>query len=187
MFTAFAGLKTQSSQSKSSNRIHRLVSLLMLLVCTAYSWAQAPVEITTAEDIENNTKNLYLIQTNAFPSFYIAPQDNNTITTNNILGEYMLWYFLDAGTVDDTQYYYIVNNSTGKYICHGGGTGGSDALRAVTLVEKDASNDERCKFYIELDQSNGTTGFYNIDAKGKPSYYGLNKRNGSQTNQYPIR
>jgi hypothetical protein len=159
------------------------------------AWGQTPV--ITADTNENGTiedseKKLYLIQTNAFPSFYIAPQDKNndnnwTITTNNILGEYMLWYFLDAGTDNGTQYYYIVNNSTGKYICHGGGTGGSDALRAVTLVEKTANNEERCKFYIELNETNGTTGFYNIDAKGKPSYFGLNKRNGSQANQYPIR
>ena len=187
MFTAFAGLKTQSSQSKSSNRIHRLASLLMLMVCTAYSWAQDPVEITTAEDIENNTKKLYLIQTNAFPSFYIAPQANNTITTNNILGEYMLWYFLDAGEDNGTQYYYIVNDSTGKYICHGGGTANNDTSRGVTLVEKTSSNEERCKFYIELNETNGTTGWYNIDAKGKPSFFGLNKRNGSEANQYPIR
>lgn len=44
----------------------------------------------------------------------MAPQTNNTITTNNILGDYMLWYFLDADTDNDTQYYYIVNNSTGN-------------------------------------------------------------------------
>ena len=149
-----------------------------------------PPVITTDSNgngtIDNSEKILYLIQTNAFPSFYIAPQANNTITTNNILGDYMLWYFLDAGVVNGTQYYYIVNNSTGKYICHGGGTGNSDALRSVTLVDKTSDNDDKCKFYIELDETNGE-GFYNIDAKGKPSYYGLNKRNGSQSNQYPIR
>ena len=148
-----------------------------------------PVEITTADDISNNTKKLYLIQTNAFQSFYIAPQANNTITTNNILGDYMLWYFLDAGTDNSgtTQYYYIVNNSTGKYICHGGGTANNDTQRAVTLVDKTSDNDERCKFYIELNETNSTTGFYNIDAKGKPNYFGLNKRNGSEANTYPIR
>ncbi len=160
--------------------------MMVMLMGTTEAWGQ-PVEITTDEDIANDTKKLYLIQTNGFQSFYIVPQANNTITTNNILGDYMLWYFLDAGTVSGTQYYYIVNNSTGKYICHGGGTSSSDASRGVTLVEKTSDNEERCKFYIELDESNGTTGFYNIDAKDKPSYYGLNKRNGSQTNQYPIR
>ena len=154
-------------------------------------WGQGPVVITTDTNgngtIDDSEKKFYLIQTNAFPSFYIAPQANNTITTNNILGDYMLWYFLDAGEEGGTQYYYIVNNSTGKYICHGGGTANNDTSRGVTLVEKTSDNDERCKFYIELDESSGTTGFYNIDAKGKPSYFGLNKRNGSVANQYPIR
>ena len=184
----------QSSSDGSCPTRLRLVILMLLMMFVGVGdvWGQTgPVEITTDADasgtIEDSEKKLYLIQTNGFQSFYIAPQANNTITTNNILGDYMLWYFLDAGEDGGTQYYYIVNNSTGQYICHGGGTDGSDAKRAVTLVEKDASNDERCKFYIAVDNSNGTTGFYNIDAKGKPSYYGLNKRNGSQSNTYPIR
>ena len=182
--------------------LRTLVTMVMMVIGGVNNvWGQGPVVITTDANengtIDDSEKKLYLIQTNAFPSFFIAPQDKNnnnnwTITTNNILGDYMLWYFLDAGkdnqgTENEIQYYYIVNNSTGKYICHGGGTSSSDASRGVTLVEKTSDNEERCKFYIELDESNGTTGFYNIDAKGKPSYFGLNKRNGSQTNQYPIR
>ena len=165
--------------------------LLLLIVGSGNVWGQNPVEITSETNgngtIEDSEKKFYLIQTNAFPSFYIAPQADNTITTNNILGEYMLWYFLDAGVDGGTQYYYIVNNSTGKYLCHGGGTANTDASRGVTLVEKTSDNEERCKFYIELNETNNTTGFYNIDAKGKPSYFGLNKRNGSEANQYPIR
>ena len=173
--------------------ISRLTIALLLLLALGSGkvWGQGPVVITTDTNgngtIDDSEKKFYLIQTNAFPSFYIAPQANNTITTNNILGDYMLWYFLDAGEEGGTQYYYIVNNSTGKYICHGGGTANNDTSRGVTLVEKTSDNDERCKFYIELDESSGTTGFYNIDAKGKPSYFGLNKRNGSVANQYPIR
>ena len=168
--------------------------LMGMMTGTNSVWADEPVVLTTDENsngtIEDGEKKLYMIQTNAFESFYIVPQyidPDYKITTNNILGDYMLWYFLNAGEVSGTQYYYIVNNSTGKYICHGGGTANNDTQRAVTLVEKDASNDERCKFYIELNETNGTTGFYNIDAKGKPSYFGLNKRNGSEGNVYPIR
>ena len=159
---------------------------------------QNPVEITSDTNgngtIEDSEKKFYLIQTNAFPSFYIAPQDKNnnnnwTITTNNILGDYILWYFLDAGkdnpgTENEIQYYYIVNNSTGKYICH---AGGASNTRTVSLVEKNSSNEERCKFKLELDESNGTTGFYNIDAKGNLAFYGLNKQSGSQANDNPIR
>ena len=57
----------------------------------------------------------------------------------------------------------------------------------VKLEDKTVSNDERCKFYLNVDNENGTTGFYNIDAKGTPTYYGLNKRSGSDNNTYPIR
>lgn len=151
-----------------------------------------PVEITKDTNnngvIDDGEKKLYLIQTNAFQSFYMVPQGNN-ITTNNILGNYMLWYFLDAGTETKnnvtTQYYYIVSYTEDKYICHAGGT--DSGKRTVTLVEKTSANDERCKFYIELNETHETTGFYNIDAKGKPSYFGLNKQGGSQANTNPIR
>ena len=176
-----------------------MLLLVMMTVGVGEMWGQSPVEITTdtnGNGIEDSEKKFYLIQTNAFPSFYIAPQDKNnddnwTITTNNILGEYMLWYFLDAGkdnegTANEIQYYYIVNKSTEKYICHGGGTANDNTKRGITLVEKNSDNEERCKFYIELNETNGTTGFYNIDAKGKPTYYGLNKRGASETNTNPI-
>ena len=148
-----------------------------------------PVEITSDADgngtIDDSEKKFYLIQTNAFPSFYIAPQANNTITTNNILGDYMLWYFLDAGTVDGTQYYYIVNNSTGKYIYnHNGNSRGINITDFASLSD---ANKEKCKFKLVLDELNGTTGFYNIDVKASQTYYGLNKQSGSETNTNPIR
>lgn len=145
--------------------------------------------ITTDENgngtIEDSEKKFYLIQTNAFSSFYIAPQANNTISTNNILGDYMLWYFLDAGEDDDTQYYYIVNNNTGKYVSHADGSANNDAKRGVPLVEKDPSNDESCKFKFVLNESQGA-GFYNIIVKGSQTYYALNKRGGSMVNAKPI-
>ena len=174
--------------------LRTMLLLLMLTLGTVTSWGESgPVEITTDENedgtIEISEKKLYMIQTNGFLSFYMAPKTISgtlRIMTNNILGDYMLWYFLDAGTDQNngTQYYYIVSYTENKYICHGGGT---DNTRTVSLVEKDASNEERCKFYLVLDESNGTTGFYNIDAKGKPKYYGLNKQNGSQNKDNPIR
>ena len=167
--------------------------MLALMLLTAMGsgnvWGQSPVVITTDENgngtIEDSEKKFYLIQTNAFPSFYIAPQDNNTITTNNILGEYMLWYFLDAGEEGGTQYYYIVNDSTGKYISHADGSANNDTKRGVPLVEKDPSNDESCKFKLDLNESNGA-GFYNIKVKGSQTYYALNKRGGSMVNAKPI-
>ena len=168
----------------------RLLALLLLLITlgTVNVWGQSPVEITTDTNgngtIEDSEKKFYLIQTNAFPSFYIAPQNNN-ITTNNILGDYMLWYFLDAGEDGGTQYYYIVNNSTGKYVSHADGSANNDTKRAVPLVVKDQSNDESCKFKLVLNESNGAD-FYNIIVKESQTYYALNKRGGSMVNTKPI-
>ena len=151
-------------------------------------WGQSPVEITSDTNgngtIEDSEKKYYLIQTNAFPSFYIAPQNNN-ITTNNILGDYMLWYFLDAGTDGDTQYYYIVNKSTGKYIYnHNGNSRGINITDFASLSD---ANKEKCKFKFVVNNEGGTIGFYNIDVKANQTYYGLNKQNGSEANANPIR
>ena len=163
--------------------------LLLLTLGSGKVWGQGPVVITTDTNengtIDDSEKKFYLIQTNAFPSFYIAPQANNTITTNNILGEYMLWYFLDAGEDGGTQYYYIVNNSTGKYIYnHNGNSRGINITDFASLSD---DNKEKCKFKLVLDNSGGTTDFYNIDVKASQTYYGLNKQNGSQANDNPIR
>jgi hypothetical protein len=165
----------------------RYALVVVMVMGVNSAWAQ-PVEITTAEDIDNDTKKLYLIQTNAFPSFFIAPQADNTITTNNILGDYMLWYFLDAGTVSGTQYYYIVNNSTGKYIYnHNGNSRGIKIISSTEFANLSNDNKEKCKFKLVVDNSNSTTDFYNIDVKATQTYYGLNKQNGSEANQNPIR
>ena len=168
-----------------------ILAMLMGLGATE-AWTQEPVVITTDTDnsgaIEDGEKKLYMIQTNYGQSFYIVPQSNNTITTNNILGDYMLWYFLDAGKVDDTQYYYIVNNSTGKYIYnHNGNDRGISIISSSDFASLSNENKEKCKFKFVLDESNGTTGFYNIDVKANQTYYGLNKQGSSQTNTNPIR
>ena len=183
----------------SSLTILRLVvSLLLMLILGSVSvWGQSPVEITTDTNgngiIDDIEKKFYLIQTNAFPSFYIAPHyksNNWTITTNNILGDYMLWYFLDAGkdnpgTENEIQYYYIVNNSTGKYIYnHNGDSRGINITDFAALSD---ANKEKCKFKLVVDNEGGTTGFYNIDVKASQTYYGLNKQNGSEANANPIR
>ena len=158
--------------------------LLLLIVGSSSVWGQSPVEITTDTDgngtIEDSEKKFYLIQTNAFPSFYIAPQANDNITTNNILDEYMLWYFLDAGTDSGTQYYYIVNNSTGKYICN-------TSDRLIKIVSLSDDNKEKCKFKLVVNNQNGTTDFYNINVKASQTYYGLNKQSGSEAITNPIR
>lgn len=180
-----------------STTIRSAIALLLMLTLGSGSvWGQGPVVITTDTNgnstIDDSEKKFYLIQTNAFPSFYIAPQANNTITTNNILGEYMLWYFLDAGkdnpgTENEIQYYYIVN-STGKYIYnHNGNSRGISIISSTDFASLSDANKEKCKFKLVVDDSGGTTGFYNIDVKASQTYYGLNKQNGSLTNDNPIR
>ena len=84
--------------------LRTMLMLLMLTLGVGTSWGQAP-EITRDDDnsgtIEDGEKKLYLIQTNGFQSFYMAPKTISgtlRIMTNNILGDYMLWYLLDAGT-----------------------------------------------------------------------------------------
>ncbi len=168
-----------------------LICLMLMFMGVNGVWGQ-PVVITTPDDITNDTKKLYLIQTNAFESFFMAPQANNTITTNNIRGDYMLWYFLDAGkdnegTENEIQYYYIVNNSTGKYIYnHNGNSRGISLVSSTEFANLTNANKEKCKFKIVENNTNGT-GYYNINVKANQTYYGLNKQNGSEANQYPIR
>ena len=177
-------MKHEMKQNVQTYRhLRSLLLLLMMTVGAHGAWGQ-PVEITTDTNgngtIEDSEKKFYLIQTNAFPSFYIAPQANDNITTNNILGEYMLWYFLDAGTDGGTQYYYIVNNSTGKYICN-------TSDRLIKIVSLSDDNKEKCKFQLVVNNNNGTTDFYNINVKGRTDYYGLNKQSGSEAITNPIR
>ena len=179
--------------ASSVTRLRLTISILLMLTLGSGSvWGQSPVEMTTDTNengtIEDNEKKFYLIQTNAFPSFYIAPQANNTITTNNILGDYMLWYFLDAGTDGGTQYYYIVNKSTEKYIYnHNGNSRGISIITSTEFAALSDADKEKCKFKFVVDNSGGTTDFYNIDVKASQTYYGLNKQNGSQANDNPIR
>ena len=164
-------------------KLLRTLLLVMITLGAHGAWGQ-PVEITMDVNgngtIDDNEKKFYLIQTNAFPSFYIAPQENDNITTNNILGDYMLWYFLDAGVDGGTQYYYIVNNSTGKYICN-------TSDRLIKIVSLSDDNKEKCKFQLVVNNNNGTTDFYNINVKGRTDFYGLNKQSGSEAITNPIR
>ena len=185
-------MKNNITTHHHASRLLGLFILLMLTLGSNQAWGQSPVEITTDTNgngtIEDSEKKFYLIQTNAFPSFYIAPQANNTITTNNILGDYMLWYFLDADTDGDTQYYYIVNNSTGKYIYnHNGNSRGISIISSTDFASLSDENKEKCKFKLVVNNNGGTTDFYNINVKASQTYYGLNKQGSSQTNANPIR
>lgn len=134
--------------------------------------------------IDDNEKILYLIQTNQFESFYMIPKDDN-VSTANIPNADMLWYFLDAGVVSDTQYYYIINNSTEKCIYNYNGN--DRGINLTVLNNLTDAEKEKCKFKLVEDNSNGTVGFYNIDVKADQTYYGLNKQSGSVNISNPVR
>ena len=178
----------------NNNTLHHSNPLRFLLRCTvilafllpATLWGQVTLTTDTNGNgtIEDSEKVLYLIQTNQFQSFYMIPKDNN-VSTANIPNADMLWYFLDAGEVSGTQYYYIINNSTGKCIYNYNGN--SRGIQLTVLNSLSDADKEKCKFKLVEDNSNGTVGFYNIDVKASQSYYGLNKQGGSVNVANPIR
>ena len=114
----------------------------------------------------SNHKRLIQSQNNAWNSsdfhFYMIPgdQDGNAkfrVNTTSLFRPSMEWYFLNAGVVDGTQYYYIVNPVSGKYLCWDG-----------TDVCMDENNNNDNKFKFRIVQS-PTAGTYNIIAYGLTS------------------
>lgn len=102
------------------------------------------IVMTTAEDITNGTEKLYLIQNANLSEFYMLPyNDGIHATTSNVPCADMLWYFMDAGIVTGTQYYYIVSKSTGKYLNYQNNNDGGVQLFVFS------ENDDKFKFYIE--------------------------------------
>ena len=105
----------------------------------------------------------------------MIPKDitnNAGVSTSNMPNERMLWYFMDAGIEDNTQYYYIVNKSAGRYLCHTGNLGDPDNIK---IVVKDDANDASCKFSVS-----GSSGQWLFSPKSGSTYY-VNKK-GSNVN-----
>ena len=168
------------AQKLRSMSIFRTLLVALMMVCNFVgAWAQiTPTTDTNGNDIlDENEKHLYLIQTNQFQSFYITPNGNN-LNTVNLPHESMLWYFIEAENDNGTQYYYIVNNSTGKYICN---TDYASKGRTIQLATFDASSTDKFKFKLVENNPDGATGYYNINIKPNGSgWLGLNKQGGNQ-------
>lgn len=180
------------TEAQKSNRVKSVLSTLMLLMlmvlAPASAWAQSPIIPTTDTNgngtIEDGEKKLYLIQSKKIESFYITPRGEN-VNTANLPDLSMLWYFLDAGIEDGTQYYYIVNNSTGKYICNSDYASGGRLIK--NNIDFDSDNADKFKFSIKLNTTNDVTG-YNICIKPNNSgWIGLNKQGGQVKADNPIR
>lgn len=166
-------------------RFFRCAMMLAIMFPVTLCGQITPTTDTNGNNqIDDNEKILYLIQTNQFESFYMIPKDDN-VSTANIPNADMLWYFLDAGVVSDTQYYYIINNSTEKCIYNYNGN--DRGINLTVLNNLTDAEKEKCKFKLVEDNSNGTVGFYNIDVKADQTYYGLNKQSGSVNISNPVR
>ena len=93
----------------------RCAALMVLMMAWMIpTRAQHPFTLTTASDITNSTQHYYLIQSIDRPSFYAIPHsndENSTVSTTSIPNANMRWYFMDAGSDSNHQYYYIVNST----------------------------------------------------------------------------
>ena len=148
-------------------------ALMMLAAGSPAAWAQAPVEITTEVEETDHTEKTYFIQSYQNTAYYLYPVSGsgNHMNTRGILDEKAEFYFLDAGTEADVQYYYIVNKNSGKYLYASANT----SKKGITCIDYNAGNDDKYKFGISA-----ATGIsaYNIFPKGNTAL-SLNKQTGN--------
>ena len=154
-------------------------ALMMLAAGSPAAWAQAPVEITTAGEVTDHTEKTYFIQSYQNTAYYLYPVSGsgNYMNTRGILDEKAEFYFLDAGTEADVQYYYIVNKNSGKYLYASANT----SKKGITCIDYNADNDDKYKFGISA-----ATGIsaYNIFPKGNTAL-SLNKQTGNWNTKGP--
>ena len=169
---------------------NRLAVLALFFLLPLVGWGQitATIDSNGNGTIEDSEKHLYLIQTQQFASFYISPKGTNELNTVNLPNATMLWYFLEAeyDADNDIQYYYIVNNSTGKYVYNTDYTLNTDngrLIRLGNLVTND--NTKEYRFYLV---QNGTTDYYYIYVKQNGRQWRcLNKQGGNAAHTNGIR
>ena len=172
-------------------------SLRFLLRCATFmalmmAWmmparAQHPFTLTTASDITNGTQQYYLIQSIDRPTFYAIPHsstENSKVSTTSIPNGNMRWYFMDAGSDSDHQYYYIVN-STGRCLYRNDDENDNIRIKNTYADLSSLSDDElnRYKYYLTPTGSD-----FFIQPKGASNLY-LNKRgtNPNYANGYYIK
>lgn len=158
-----------------------LLLLLMMTVGVGQVWGQEPITITTDVNgngtIQDNEKILYLIQSFSNEAFYIRNDTKNgtKLNTSNIVTTNSEFYFLNADIIDDTQYYYIVHNGTGKYVYVASAASGQ-ALIYGNAPAADATDTAKDLYRFKITK-NDSRDAYNIIAKG--SNLSLFKKNGN--------
>ena len=104
--------------------------------------------------------------------YYMIPDDNGSVNTTSLFRPTMQWYFLNAGSEDSYQYYYIVNNN-GKALCYNEG---------ITMADFNiASADNSYKFRLTPYPAEGTPTDYNIVPYGLTSGNMYLNKNGGNT------
>ena len=151
-----------------------------LLRCTALmvlmmTWmmparAQHPFTLTTPDDVTNHTETLYWMESVGANGFYAIPHTNNSnVSTTNMPNLKALWYFMDAGSESNTQYYYIVNHNTGYYLKLDGTLGDENTIKIASF----GSGGDAFKFSIT-----GSEGQWFFHPKNGSTYY-VNKKAGN--------
>ena len=149
-----------------------LMALMMAWMMPA--WAQHPFTLTTASDITNSTQHYYLIQSIDRSTFYAIPHsdaEDSKVSTTSIPNANMRWYFMDAGSDSDHQYYYIVN-STDRCLYRYDDNNDGIKIKNTYAELSSLSDDELNKYKFYLKQTGSD---YFIQPKGASNLY-LNKR-----------
>ena len=159
--------------------------MTLMMACMMPARAQHPFDLTTASDITNSTQNYYLMQSADRTTFYALPEsgdEDSKVSTTSIPNANMRWYFMDAGSDSDHQYYYIVNSTSRCLYRKNDNTNGIRIKK--TYAELSALDPEDAtqlaelnsyQFYLEQTESD-----YYIHPKGATSY--VNKKGGNVPN-----
>ena len=144
---------------------------LMVMMMTSILTAKAQFTLTTPDDVTNHIEKLYWIESNGAAGFYAIPHTNNSnVSTTNMPNLKALWYFMDAGSENNTQYYYIVNHNTGYYLKHDGTLGNENTIKIASF----GSGGDAFKFSI-----GGSDGQWVIYPKSGNGNYWVNKKSGN--------
>lgn len=151
--------------------------MILTMVWIMPARAQHPFTLTTTDDVTNGTQHYYLIQSIDRPTFYAIPHSNDEsskVSTTSIPNANMPWYFMDAGSDSDHQYYYIVN-STGRCLYRYDNNHDGIQIKNTYAELSSLSDDELNKYKFYLTQTGSD---YFIQPKGASNLY-LNKRGGN--------